>query len=415
MSHSLRTAPEESMDRPLRMAFVITSLPVGGAEMLLLNLVRRLPAHGVDPMVCCLKKRGPLGAPMSAAAPLVDRLLRHKYDVRVLGRLRDVFRDRRIDVLVTVGSGDKMFWGRLAARWAGVPVVLSALHSTGWPDGVGRLNRWLTPWTDGFIGVARQHARFLIEREGFPAERVFVIPNGIDIDRFQYAASARQAWRDKLSIPADAPVLGIVAALRAEKNHEMFLEVAHRVVARVPQARFLIVGDGPQRPLIERRREELNLRDRVLLTGSTDEIPGVLSAMDVFALTSHNEASPVSIMEALSCQRPVVATDVGSVSELIRPGMTGYLAPPGEASVFADAVVALMRDADRRAALGAAGRELIAGDHSLEAMAAGYAALSRRLWIAKPSRRASRARTGFHLGNGWRWLGSKGAVSPPRR
>ena len=86
--------------------------------------------------------------------------------------------------MVTVGAGDKMFWGRLAARRVGVPVIVSALHSTGWPDGVGRLNRLLTPITDAFIAVAASHGRFLIERTGFPADKVAVIPNGVDTQRF---------------------------------------------------------------------------------------------------------------------------------------------------------------------------------------------------------------------------------------
>ena len=116
--------------------------------------------------------------------PVHANLLCNKLDLRVAGRLTRLLVSRRADAVVTVGAGDKMFWGRLAAWRAGVPVVLSALHSTGWPDGVGRLNRLLTPMTDGFIGVASAHGKHLVEREGFPAEKVHVIPNGVDVDRF---------------------------------------------------------------------------------------------------------------------------------------------------------------------------------------------------------------------------------------
>ena len=92
--------------------------------------------------------------------------------------------ERQIDAVVTVGAGDKMFWGRLAAYFARVPVIASALHSTGWPDGIGRLNRWLTPITDAFIAVADTHGQFLIDQERLPPEKVFVIPNGVDTSRF---------------------------------------------------------------------------------------------------------------------------------------------------------------------------------------------------------------------------------------
>ena len=130
---------------PLRVMFVITSMPVGGAEMLLVDLLRCLDRDRFVPQLCCLKELGPLGETLIGKVPLHYRLLAGKYDLRVLLRLKRLLASERIDAVVTVGAGDKMFWGRLAARWAGVPVVCSALHSTGWPDGIGRLNRLLTP------------------------------------------------------------------------------------------------------------------------------------------------------------------------------------------------------------------------------------------------------------------------------
>jgi hypothetical protein len=133
-----------SSPRRLRVMFVHTSMPIGGAEMLTVEIVRRLDRRRFAPEVCCLKELGPLGEQLAEKVPTHAGLLASKYDVRVLRRLTRLFRERPIDVVITVGAGDKMFWGRLCARRAGVPVVLSALHSTGWPDGIGRLNRWLT-------------------------------------------------------------------------------------------------------------------------------------------------------------------------------------------------------------------------------------------------------------------------------
>src|SRR4029078_715924 len=121
---------------PLRVMFLNTSMPVGGAETLLVNLVRGMNTERFWPSVCCLKSRGPLGDVLAEEVPVFHDLIRHKYDLFVLSRLSKLFRERRVDAVVTVGAGDKMFWGRLAARLAGVPVVLSALHSTGWADPV---------------------------------------------------------------------------------------------------------------------------------------------------------------------------------------------------------------------------------------------------------------------------------------
>ncbi len=221
---------------PLRVMFLITSMPVGGAETLLVNLVRRMDRERFLPSLACLKALGPLGEVLSHEIPTASNLIHHKYDPAVLVRLVRLFRRQRIDAVVTVGAGDKMFWGRLAARAAGVPVVLSALHSTGWPDVIGRLNRLrlLTRWTDAFIGVAQAHGIYLVEHEGFPAEKVRVISNGVDTQRFAPAADVARL-RQRLGLPAAAPIAGIVAALRPEKNHALFLRAAARVAQQLPR------------------------------------------------------------------------------------------------------------------------------------------------------------------------------------
>ena len=196
------SSSENSTGRPLNVMFVITSMPVGGAETLLLNMVRRFDRKRVQPSICCLKHRDVLGDELANEIPVFENLINHKFDVAVSRRLKKLYRDQKIDAMITVGAGDKMFWGRLAARRAKVSVILSALHSTGWPDGVGRLNRMLTRITDGFIAVAQSHAEFMVTGERFPQEKVFMIPNGIDTQRFVFNADSRDQWRQQVGIPS---------------------------------------------------------------------------------------------------------------------------------------------------------------------------------------------------------------------
>ncbi len=375
--------------RPLRTMFVNTTLEVGGAETLLVDLVRRLDRSRVIPEVCCLKDRGSLGRELAAEVPVFDRLLSGKFDLRVLPRLMRLFRSRRIDAVVTVGGGDKMFWGRLAARLAGVPVVASALHSTGWPDGVTRLNHWLTRWTDVFIAVAKPHGQHLIECEKFPAERVCVIPNGVDVDRFR-PRPIDNALRRQIGLPDGAPVAGILAALRPEKHHEMFLHVAAQVRREVPAAHFLVIGDGSLRPGLEQLAGELGLREVVHFLGTRSDVPELLALLDVLLLTSHNEANPVSILEALACGKPVVATRVGSVPETVLDGQVGYLVEPGGVDSMAQRVVQLFHNPARAAALGASGRQSVIDGWSLDQMVRGYEDLLERLFADKS---AARVRT----------------------
>lgn len=352
--------------------FVITSMPVGGAEILLTNMIRQMDRNLGNPQICCLKEMGVLGEELASEIPVYENMIRHKYDVGIMGRLRRLYKDNKIDAVVTVGAGDKMFWGRLAAKRARVPVILSALHSTGWPDGVGRLNRILTPITDGFIAVAENHGKFLVEGENFPPEKVFVVPNGVDTNRFQHSPESRADWRSKVGIPTEAPTIGIVAALRPEKNHKLFLKVAAQVNKSHPETHFVVAGDGPIRGDLEQQAADLQIKDKVHFLGSVSDIPGVLSMLDVFALTSDNEASPVSILEAMSCGLPVVATDVGSVSQSVIESTTGYLVPTHNVEAATSAWLKLLNNRDIATEFGTNGRDHVLQYSSLEKMTDSY-------------------------------------------
>ncbi len=360
MSVSARNLKSIADRGPLRVMFVITSMPVGGAETLLVNLIRRLDRERFTPTVCCLKSSGPLGESLADEIPVFHDLIRHKYDLSTPFRLATLFQNQRIDAVVTVGAGDKMFWGRLASRRAGVPVVLCALHSTGWPDSIGRLNRLplLTRWTDGFIGVAAAHGRHLVDHERFPAAKVRVIPNGVDTQRFHPALDGLDVRRF-LAIDPAAPVAGIVAALRPEKNHELFLRAAARVRARIPQARFLVIGDGPQRAELQGIATQLRLNDSVHFLGTRHDIPQLLAALDVFVLTSKIEANPVSILEAMAMGKPVVAPRVGSIAESVADGETGFLTEPNNEREVTRGKNEMNRDPQRSRQQCQAGREAV--------------------------------------------------------
>ena len=200
---------------------------------------------------------------------------------------------------------------------------------------------------------------------------------------FKQSDESRAKWRQDVNIPADSPTLGIVAALRPEKNHELFLECAARTLEQVPDAHFVIAGDGPRRGDLESLSREKSIEERVHFLGSISDIPGVLSMLDVFALTSHNEASPVSILEALSCQRPVVATDVGSIKESVIEGSTGYLCEAGNADAISSRWIELLKDSQLRERMGRSGRAHVIDNSSLDSMTDGYTELIESLFQKK--------------------------------
>ena len=373
---------------PLRVMFVITSMPVGGAETMLVEIIRRLDRSRFLPELCCLKYLDPLGEVLAREIPAFTGLLAHKYDFRVLPRLIRLMRKRRIDAVVTVGTGgDKMFWGRLAARAAGVPVVCSALHSTGLPDHVEFSNRLLTPITDAFIAVAGPHGEYLSKHEGCPPSKVAVIPNGVDVERF-HPGWPSEHLRRELGIVKGTPTAGIIAALRPEKNHELFLESAAMVRRHLPEARFLIVGDGPRRKMLEALARDLSLEEAVTFLGTRGDVADILKLLDVVVLTSKMEANPVTVIEAMATETPVVATKVGSLVETVIDGKTGYLVSTDSTGLpekIAARLVELLRDPAAAETMGRAGREEVISRWSINRTIEGYQDLLSGIYASKQS------------------------------
>jgi glycosyltransferase involved in cell wall biosynthesis len=378
--HSDRAA---QLGRPLRTAFVLSSMQVGGAETLLVNMIRRFRPDRIAPSVVCTKEPGPLGDLLAVDFPVSSGWLRNKYDLSVISRLASFFKKERIDAVVTVGAGDKMFWGRLAAAFARVPVICSSLHSTGWPDGVGRLNRLLTPLTDRFIAVAKAHGSFLVQWERFPESKVAVIHNGVDTDVFRPDVASRISVRKELGLPVTANLVGIVAALRPEKNHEHFVQVAHQIALRNSAAYFLIIGDGPERVHLERQINQLSLQNRVFMLGSRSDIARLVTSLDVFALTSFNEACPVSILEAMSCGIPVVATRVGSVSESVLDDWNGFTVEPDDTDTMVRKISSLLDSSDLAITFGSNGRDHAISRFSIDSMVKGYEELIASIYCNK--------------------------------
>jgi glycosyltransferase involved in cell wall biosynthesis len=374
---------------PIRVAFVTTNMGIGGAERLLFELITRLDRTRFEPVLVCLKERMSLGAKMAEQGVRVySDVSRGRFDLRVVHRLAALFRKERVQVVCTVGTGgDRSFWGRLAARWAGVPVVISCPHSMGVPDTFEPSNRMLSGITDAFIAVARRQKSYLVKSEGFPAGKIRVIHNGVDLDRFT-PANADPRLRASLGIPPDAPLAGLVAYLRPEKDIATFLRAAALVHERLPAAHFVIVGDGPERKKLESLTDELNLRDVVRFAGLCQDVREWVRSLDVFLLTSICEAFPVSLLEAMACEKPVIATNVGAIPEMILHGQTGFLVRPRDHAGVADAICDVLRDPAAAREMGHRARRHVEDHFSLESMVRGYEQLFVQL-LERKQRRVS--------------------------
>jgi glycosyltransferase involved in cell wall biosynthesis len=279
--------------------------------------------------------------------PQLRRTLNPVRGYQALRMLYRLFREVKPDILHThmTTAG---FWGRLAARLAGVPVLVHTLHEHPF-KGYYRplqtqmfvaLERFTARYTDSIITLSERLRRELADEYRITRRSaITVLPLGFDLSSFAATPRHQGRFRQLMNIPADAPLVGIVGRLIPVKNHELFLQAAAVVSQRMPQTRFVIVGDGDERQHLEQRSAELGLSQCLSFAGWQQNMPDVYSDLDLLAITSHNEGTPVPIIEALSAGCPVVATDVGGVADLLDNGAFGTLIPSGDTDALANAIV----------------------------------------------------------------------------
>ena len=274
-------------------------------------------------------------------------------DLSALWRLYHLIHRERPDVVHTHKAKAGAL-GRLAAWLAGVPVIVHTFHghvlSGYFSPFKTRLvilaERMLSRLTDRILVLSEEQRRDICERYRVaPAEKVRIVPLGFELAAFSERAVSCEEARRKLGIEAGVPLVGIVGRLVPIKNHRLFLEAAQLVLREMPSAQFVVVGDGELRQALEEQARALGIREHVRFTRWLAPMEQVYPAFDVLALTSRNEGTPVTLIEAMACGVPVVATRVGGVPDLLDHGRYGTLVPPGDAAAFAAALVSTLRDA----------------------------------------------------------------------
>ena len=364
------------MPQVLRVCHVITRLELGGAQENTLYTVTHLRAPFEATLVC-----GPGGLlddeAKSRGVPIrfVPSLVRQVSPARDLAALRAltrIFRETRPDIVHTHSSKAGIL-GRLAARRAGVAKVVHTIHGYGFnarqPFWRRRLflslERLAARRTDRFIAVSRANLEEGVRLGLFTADRVSLIRSGVDLREFAGASRSpgRQGvpggLRRELGLPEDVPLVGMVACLKPQKDPLTFVEVAARVVRELPDAVFVLAGDGELRDPVERRVADLRLGGRVRLLGWRRDIPDVMAGLDVLLHTSLWEGLPRVLPEAIASGVPVVATGVDGTLDILQDGVTGIVRAPGDIEGLARGVLRLLLDRDFGRALVARGRSVL--------------------------------------------------------
>ena len=353
----------------IRVVEVLATGTNGGAQEHVFGLLTRIDASRYDVHVVSLSQ-----------GSSVRKLERHGIAVTVIdepddaiatGALAALLGDLRPEIVHNHMYRAELVGTRAAIALGEVgrvrPYVVSTVHSSRVRAEEDRQQlRILTPRMDRLIAVSRSIVEKL-RHEGRDTAPISLIHNGVDLERYDHQGPCC-TLREEYGLPAEGPIVGVVARLEPEKGHPTLLEAWTSVAAAVPDATLMIVGEGSRRAALEAMAAELGVADRVVFTGRRDDVPAVTAALDVAVLPSYREALGLTVLEAMALSRPVVASEVGGIPEMIEDGRTGLLVPPRDPDALAAAIIRLLRDHPLADTLGRNGHDMVHERFCIELM-----------------------------------------------
>jgi glycosyltransferase involved in cell wall biosynthesis len=354
----------------MKVLHTISSSGMYGAEGVILNLSQRINSSGHTSLLGIFKHGDRLESPLfeaARAAGIESYLIPCKgpIDFSSVRTLRSLLRRTNADVLHAHGYKADIY-SRLAVRHREIPLI-STCHN--WLDTdaatrlYGYLDRLALRHFTRVVAVSAAVRGRLID-SGVLNERVSIIRNGVEVDAF--------SSQERIARGLGPLTIGFAGRLSIEKGADLFLRIGAAIHERFPTVRFLIVGEGPERGRLDLLIEQLGLREFVSMPGRCDDMPTFYASLNILVSSSRTEGLPMGLLEAMASRVPIVATDVGDVSSLVRDGETGFLVPSGELDRMENGIIKLLQDESLRDRFGAAGHELVAREFSAEAMTKQY-------------------------------------------
>lgn len=371
------------MARRTRVLYLSHAFMVGGAEEMVLNLVRTLPER-YEPVVACIHHAGPIGeeirrtgVPFSVLDlnPGVSRPI----DVVKLRNALQQLAPTIVHTFLLTGS----LYGRFAAMMAGVPVVIGTevnIYEKKRPSHA-RAEQWLMRGTDAVVVSAASVRDFYVEQVNADPAKVEVIYNAVDWSQLQSTMS-RDEFRDAIGVPRDAVAAGIIARLTEQKAHGVLFD-AMAAHPQLQQLHLVVVGDGELREPLKQRVAQLGLAGRVHFLGARRDLGNILGAVDLFTMPSLWEGLPLSLVLAMGAALPVVATRVAGVPEVVQHNVSGLLVAPGKSDELGDALARVATDATLRRSLGEQARAFVTPRFGFEQYVDSVTGLYDRLLAAK--------------------------------
>lgn len=374
------------MTRRLKTLHINTERTWRGGEQQTLYLATGVEAHGHLARVVCQPGSEMSSRARAAGLEVVEVPMRGELDLLAAWRIARHIRQNGYDILhchTSHAHGLAIPIGRLAR---GVKrVVHRRVDFTIFRNRL-KLSRFkYRMGVDRYVAISRAVKAVMVE-DGIPAERISIVASGIDPARLDRARADRNEMRRALDLEQHWPVAGCVAHLAWHKGQEFLVRAAPRLLARVPEARILIIGEGERRALLEEEIARLGLGDRVILTGFRQDVLQVMQALDVMVMPSVLEGLNTTLLDAQCLGLPVVASRVGGIPEAAKEGAGSVLVPPKNPAALAEALADLLLDPARGKELGRLGRERVRREFSVERMVEGNLAVYADLIDEEPRR-----------------------------
>lgn len=362
------------MPERLKVLHIVFNLGAGGLENGVVNLCNLLDADHFEPSICVFEGGGAWESRVDAnRVDLFEAKRYWRYDPTLPFRLAKEIHRRGFHIVHTHSWGT-LVEGVTGALMSHTPIIIHGEH--GLLEKRTRnipLQRWLWSKTDAVIAVAEELAERIARVVGFPRARVHVIPNGVDTQRFRPVENGKVKQRTHFGLPLNKLLLGMVARLESVKNHLGVLHALAQLRSQGIDAELVLAGDGPSREALYRAVQNLHLNDCVHFLGTVMTIEEIYQAIDIFILNSKSEGMSNTILEAMACGLPIVATDVGANPQLVCDGQCGILVKSEDTNALCNMLGKLVENAPLRHMMGKNGRSRVESNFSIERMVQDYA------------------------------------------
>ncbi|MGB9715901.1 MAG: glycosyltransferase [Thermodesulfovibrionales bacterium] len=374
-------------NKRIRILEIYTNSNIGGVQQHILSLLKEYNREIVSPLFCCFGKKGEIGVEIEKLGIdciFLDRPKYKRFSLSIIIDLYNLMKKKEINVVKTHNYYANLY-GRLSALMAGVPVKIASVqidyHRKDKSIIRRIVNNLLSKITDKVVAISESVKMDILKYDHVPEDKVTVIYNGIDGDRF--SGIEKNLIRSELGISPETLVIGTVGRLVFQKGHQYLLEAISKLKGRIPRLMLLIVGDGRLKDELKDYAKALNISQDVLFLGNRRDIPEILSAIDIFVFPSLWEGLGMALIEAMAAGKPIIATDIPPIREIVNSEKVGILVPPKNSNAIADSIEFLFHNKNFAENLSNAARERVFTTFHIKTTARQYTELFENILRSK--------------------------------